>query len=49
MYRIIGQLIEGFGTRALAIGLALVVGAAAAEAIIETFQGLNDTLAAVLP
>lgn len=48
MYRIIGQLIEGFGTRALAIGLALAVGAVAAEAISATFQGVNDTLAAVL-
>lgn len=48
MARIVGLLIEGFGTRLLAAGAALAVGLTASDYIAGLFQGVNDALV-VLP
>lgn len=47
MERIIGQLIEGFGTRALALAGAVTVAVSASGFIADTFQGLSELLAAL--
>ena len=47
MQRIIGQLVEGFGTRALALGLAVLVGAYASDVITESFATVTATLEAL--